>query len=162
MNERNVINGTLASYLAWAADFISPMRWFLLAALALVLADLKFGIDAARHRGETIRKSRAIRRSINKVIDYICWILVATSFGQAFGTPFGIPVLPAIVLLVVYGCEINSCFNNYFEAHGSRLRINIFKWLKGKSDIIVPDETEEKREGDDSPHHDPKDRAGAR
>lgn len=151
MNERNVINGTLASYLAWAADFVSPIRWFLLAALALVLADLKFGIDAARHRGEVIRKSRAVRRSINKVIDYLCWILVATSFGQAFGTPFGIPVLPAVVLLVVYGCEINSCFNNYFEAHDSRMRINIFKWFKGKNDIIVPDEPTGKQGGDEEP-----------
>lgn len=153
MNERNVINGTLASYLAWAADLVSPIRWFLLAALALVLADLKFGIDAARHRGEVIRKSRAVRRSINKIIDYICWILVATSFGQAFGTPFGIPVLPAIVLLVVYGCEINSCFNNYFEAHGSRLRINIFKWFKGKSDIIAPDEGDDKPDDTPRPPH---------
>lgn len=151
MNERNVINGTLASYLAWAADLVSPIRWFLLAALALVLADLKFGIDAARHRGEVIRKSRAVRRSINKVIDYLCWILVATSFGQAFGTPFGIPVLPAVVLLVVYGCEINSCFNNYFEAHGSRMRINIFKWFKSKNDIIVPDEPTGKQGGDEEP-----------
>lgn len=151
MNERNVINGTLASYLAWAADMVSPIRWFLLAALALVLADLKFGIDAARYRGEVIRKSRAVRRSINKVIDYICWILVATSFGQAFGTPFGIPVLPAIVLLVVYGCEINSCFNNYFEAHGSRMRINIFKWFKSKNGIIVPDEPTGKQGGDEEP-----------
>ena len=109
---------------------------------ALVLADLKFGIEAARHRGETIRKSRAIRRSANKIIDYLCWILVATSFGEAFGTPFGIPILPALVLLVVYGCEINSCFNNYFEARGSKLRINIFKWLKNKSDIMVPSDDE--------------------
>ena len=131
MDERNLINGSLVSYLSWAADFISPIRWFLLAAFALVLADLKFGIEAARHRGETIRKSRAIRRSANKIIDYLCWILVATSFGEAFGTP-----------LVVYGCEINSCFNNYFEARGSKLRINIFKWLKNKSDIMVPSDDE--------------------
>jgi hypothetical protein len=89
-----------------------------------------------------ISKSRAIRRSANKIIDYLCWILVATSFGEAFGTPFGIPILPALVLLVVYGCEINSCFNNYFEARGSKLRINIFKWLKNKSDIMVPSDDE--------------------
>ena len=132
MDERNLINGSLVSYLSWAADFISPIRWFLLAAFALDLADL----------GETIRKSRAIRRSANKIIDYLCWILVATSFGEAFGTPFGIPILPALVLLVVYGCEINSCFNNYFEARGSKLRINIFKWLKNKSDIMVPSDDE--------------------
>ena len=46
MDERNLINGSLVSYLSWAADFISPIRWFLLAAFALVLADLKFGIEA--------------------------------------------------------------------------------------------------------------------
>ena len=135
-------NAISSTALSWAADFISPIRWFLLAAFALVLADLKFGIEAARHKGETIRKSRAIRRSANKIIDYLCWILVATSFGEAFGTPFGIPILPALVLLVVYGCEINSCFNNYFEARGSKLRINIFKWLKNKSDIMVPSDDE--------------------
>ena len=58
------------------------------------------------------------------------------------GAPFGIPILPALVLLVVYGCEINSCFNNYFEARGSKLRINIFKWLKNKSDIMLPSDDE--------------------
>lgn len=31
MDERNLINGSLVSYLSWAADFISPIRWFLLA-----------------------------------------------------------------------------------------------------------------------------------
>ncbi len=143
MNERNLLNGSLASYLAWATDFIYPMRWFLIAAFALTLADLKFGIDASRHRGEPIRKSRAVRRTFNKIIDYLCWILVATSFGEAFGTPFGIPILPALVLLVVYGCEINSCFNNYFESHGSRFRIDIFKWLRHRIEIIEPEEGKE-------------------
>ncbi len=144
MTERNLLNGTITSYLAWATDFISPIRWFLIAAFALTFADLKFGIDAARHRGEPIRKSRAVRRTFNKIIDYLCWILVATSFGEAFGTPFGIPILPALVLLVVYGCEINSCFNNYFEAHGSRFRVDIFKWLRRRTDIIEPTDQEEK------------------
>ena len=139
----NAISSTARSCrISLRPPILSPIRWFLLAAFALVLADLKFGIEAARHRGETIRKSRAIRRSANKIIDYLCWILVATSFGEAFGTPFGIPILPALVLLVVYGCEINSCFNNYFEARGSKLRINIFKWLKNKSDIMVPSDDE--------------------
>ncbi len=145
MNERNLLNGPLASYLVWATDFITPMRWFLIAAFALTFADLKFGIDAARHRGDPIRKSRAVRRTFNKIIDYLCWILVATSFGEAFGTPFGIPILPALVLLVVYGCEINSCFNNYFEAHGSRFRIDIFKWLRRRVEIIEPEKEEDEK-----------------
>ena len=61
-----------------------------------------------------------------------------------FGEPFGLPILPALVLLVVYGCEINSCFNNYFEARGSKLRINIFKLFKDKSgDVIEPENRDE-------------------
>ena len=125
MQERNVISGMLASWLTSFIEFVEPVKWF---------------IEASKKRGETIRRSRAIRRTVNKMIDYICWILVATSFGAAFGQPFGIPILPAIVLFVIYGCEINSCFNNYFEAHGKKLRINVFKWARSKSDIIEPEE----------------------
>lgn len=139
MQERNVISGMLASWLTSFIEFVEPVKWFIVAALCLIIADFKFGIEASKKRGETIRKSRAIRRTVNKMIDYICWILVATSFGAAFGQPFGIPILPAVVLFVIYGCEINSCFNNYFESRGSKFRINIFKWFKNKSDIIEPE-----------------------
>lgn len=144
MQERNILSGMLSSWLTIFIESIEPVKWFLLAALSLILADAKFGIEAARKRGERIRKSRAIRRTINKMIDYICWILVANSVGAAFGTPIGIPIIPAIVLFVIYGCEINSCFNNYFEARGSKFRINIFKWVKSKIPILEP---EEKKEG---------------
>lgn len=143
MQERNILSGMLASWLTIFIESIEPVKWFLLAALCLILADAKFGIEAARKRGERIRKSRAIRRTINKMIDYICWILVANSVGAAFGTPFGIPIIPAIVLFVIYGCEINSCFNNYFEARGSKFRINIFKWVRSKIPILEPEEKKE-------------------
>lgn len=140
MQERNVLSGMLASWLTSFIEIVEPVKWFLLAALCLIIADAKFGIEAAKRRGEHIRRSRAIRRTVNKLIDYICWILVASSIGAAFGQPFGIPILPAIVLFVIYGCEINSCFNNYFEARGTKLRINIFKWIKSKAPIIEPEE----------------------
>ena len=118
----------LASWLTSFIEIVEPVKWFLLAALCLIVAD------------EHIRRSRAIRRTVNKLIDYICWILVASSVGAAFGQPFGIPIIPAIVLFVIYGCEINSCFNNYFEARGTKLRINIFKWVKSKAPIIELEE----------------------
>lgn len=143
MQERNVLAGMLATWLTAFVEAVEPVKWFLLAALCLIIADAKFGVEASRNRGEKIRKSRAIRRTINKMIDYICWILVANSVGAAFGTPFGIPIIPAIVLFVIYGCEINSCFNNYFEARGSKFRINIFKWVKSKIPILEPEEKKE-------------------
>lgn len=146
MQERNILSGMLASWLTIFIESIEPVKWFLIAALCLILGDAKFGVEAAKKRGERIRKSRAIRRTINKMIDYICWILVANSVGAAFGTPFGIPIIPAIVLFVIYGCEINSCFNNYFEARGSKFRINIFKWVKAKVPILEPEEKKESQD----------------
>ena len=144
MDERNVINGMMAVVLSEFMDFLYPLRFFLLAAVVLILVDLRFGIEAAKARGEKIRKSRAGRRTINKMVDYLCWILLAGALDKAFGIPFEFPLLPAVVLLAVYGFEINSCYGNYFEAHGKKIKVNVFKLFAKKADII---EVEENKDG---------------
>lgn len=136
MDERNVIGGFVMAIMSNLFDFMEPLKWFLLLGFILIMVDLRFGIMAAKTRGEVVRPSRAIRRTANKIIDYLCWILVAGAMGKAFGIPFDVPVLPSIVLLVVYGCEINSCYGNFFEAHGKKIKINIFKLFAKKVDII--------------------------
>ena len=141
MDERNVIGGFMAAIMGNLLDFMEPLKWFLLLGFVLIMADLRFGLLAAKVRGEKSRTSRAIRRTANKMIDYLCWIFVAGAMGKAFGMPFNVPILPAIVLLVIYGCEVNSCYGNYFEAHGKKIKINIFKFFAKKADIIeVKDE----------------------
>lgn len=136
MEERNIISAVTAAAVSGFLDFIEPLKWFMLAAVIIVLADLRFGIRAARYRGENIRFSRAGRRTLNKMVDYICWIFIAGAFGKAFGVPFDVPVLPALVLLVIFGFEINSCYCNYFEVKGKKVKIDIFKWFAKKTDII--------------------------
>ena len=79
-----------------------------------------------------------------KMVDYLCWILLAGAIGKTFGEPFDIPLLPSIVLLVIYGFEINSCYGNYFEAHGRHVKVDIFKFFRRKSDIIDIEEKTEK------------------
>lgn len=141
MNERNVTSFTAVTILI---DFFEPLKWVLLFAALIVFVDLRFGIRAARVRGETIRTSRAVRRTINKIVDYVCWILLAGVMGEAFGEPFGIPILPLIVLLVVFGCEINSCFSNYFESRGQKMKVDIFRLFAKKTDIIEPEDINNK------------------
>lgn len=137
MQERNITSfGTLAML----GEFFEPLRWVVVLALVLVMVDLRWGIRAAKARGEVIRTSRAIRRTINKIVDYTCWILLAGVLGEAFGDPFGVPLLPLIVMLVIFGCEINSCFSNYFESRGRKLKINIFKLFRSKIEILEPTE----------------------
>lgn len=140
MEERNTISAMTATLMSEFMNFMAPLKWFMLLALILILVDLRFGIAAARHRGEKIRFSRAGRRTLNKMVDYLCWILLAGAIGKAFGVPFDLPVLPAVVLLVIYGFEINSCYGNYFEAHGKQVKVDIFKFFRKKTNIIEVEE----------------------
>lgn len=149
MQERNIINGATAASLAALLNFYDKLVPFLLLGIVLIIVDSRFGVRAARKRGEPIRTSRKWRRAINKLVDYICWVTLAGLFGHAYGQILGIPVLAALIMLIIYGIEISSCFNNYFEAKGIKKKINIFK-LFGRSEVEnciedVPDEKEGKR-----------------
>lgn len=130
-------------------DFYNNLIPFILLAIVLIIVDSRFGIAAARKRGETIRTSRKWRRAINKLVDYVCWVTLAGLFGQTFGTILGIPVLSGLLLLIVYGVEISSCFNNYFEYKGIKKKVNIFK-LFNRSDVenCIEDVEDTKKEGE--------------
>lgn len=148
MQERNIVNGATAAIVAPLLDFYNRLIPFLLLAIVLIIVDSRFGIAAARKRGEEIRTSRKWRRAINKLVDYICWVTLAGMFGEVYATILGIPILAALVLLIVYGIEISSCFNNYFTAKGIKKKVNIFK-LFGRSEVEnciedVPDKKEGK------------------
>jgi len=150
MQERNIINGTTAAMVAPLLEFYNRLIPFLLLAIVLIIVDSRFGVAAARKRGEPIRTSRKWRRAINKLVDYICWVTLAGMFGEAFGEILGIPILSALILLIVYGIEISSCFNNYFEAKGIKKKVNIFK-LFNRPEVEnciedVPDKEKEVKE----------------
>lgn len=148
IQERNIINGATAAMVAPLLDFYNNLLPFLLLAIVLIVVDSRFGIAAARKRGETIRTSRKWRRAINKLVDYICWVTLAGMFGQTFGEILGIPILSALLLLIVYGIEISSCFNNYFEAKGIKKKINIFKLFnRPEAENCIEDIPDTKEEG---------------
>lgn len=134
MQERNIISGAMATVISPFVEFYQALAPFLILALVLIVADTRFGVEASIKRGETFRPSRMMRRAINKLVDYICWITLAGVVGDAFGSVLGIPVLSALILLVVYGIELTSCFNNYFEFKGINKQINIWK-LFGKKEL---------------------------
>ena len=147
LQERNIINGATTTLLAPLLEFYSKLTPFLLLAIALIIVDCRFGIAAARKRGEKIRPSRKWRRSINKLVDYVCWVTLAGLFGNAYGEILGIPILSALFLLIVYGVEISSCFNNYFEYKGIKKRINIFKLFnRPEVENCIEDIPDEKKE----------------
>lgn len=146
MQERNIINGVMASAIMPLLDFYENLLPYIVLAIALIFVDSVFGIKASRKRGETIRPSRKWRRAINKLVDYVCWITLAGVFGQAYGSVLDIPALAALMLLVVYGIELTSIFNNYFEYKGINKKINVYKLLR-RPDIAaaIEDTVDEKQ-----------------
>ena len=129
MQERNVISGAMATVFSSFVEGWESIIIWLTVAFVLILADLRFGIIAAKKRGENIRGSRVIRRTVNKMVDYICWISIAWVLGSSFGKIFNIPLLVAIVMLVVCSIEISSIFDNYFEYKGLSKRFNVWKFF---------------------------------
>ena len=129
MQERNVIGSVSAAAIAPICDFYEKLLPFLALAFVLIVVDSRFGVLAAIKRGETIRPSRKWRRAINKMVDYVCWVTLAGLMGETFGTSFHIPLLSMIMLVIVYGVELTSIFNNYFEYKGAHIHIDIWKFL---------------------------------
>lgn len=141
MQDRNIIAAATSMSLMPFIEFYEALTPYIILAIVLILADSRFGVEAAQKRGETIRQSRKWRRAINKLVDYICWISLAGVFSNAYSDVLGIPALSGVVLLIVYAIEITSCFNNYFEFKGIKLRLSfnaIFReWFKKVSDTDV-------------------------
>lgn len=129
MQDRNVIGGATAAFISPFVDFYQNLIPFLILAILLIFVDSRFGIKASEKRGEKIRTSRMWRRAINKLVDYICWITLSGMIGQTFGLQFHIPLLSVIMLCIIYGIELTSIFNNYFEYKGIAKKFNAVKFF---------------------------------
>lgn len=155
MQERNIIGGVTASVLSPFIEGWQQMLWFLVLAIILILGDLRFGIAAAKKRGERIRPSRAVRRSINKLVDYICWLSIATVVGINFGTVFNVPLLSVIIMAIVCLIELSSIIDNYLEYKGIKKKVNLIKLIAHIfrrpeiEDVLESTEKTEQKQEDD-------------
>lgn len=153
MEEKTLICSTTAAVLSPFVDGWEKLTGWLIVALVLILADLNFGIKAARFRGEVIRRSKAVRRSIGKLVDYICWIAIAWVIGPTISSPLNIPLLPLLIMILVYVIEAQSIVDNYLEYKGIKKRLNLAKlftiWAK-KPELTdaIEDKDEETKQKD--------------
>lgn len=114
-------------------DILYDIRWWLILALVLIIADLWFGIRVAKQKGVEIRRSTAGRRTLNKFIDYVLYIVVGTSIGMAIGQPYGFnPMIVSCTLLALcYAFEVDSIYGHICQLHGFDKKFSIWKaiWL---------------------------------
>lgn len=110
---------------------IFNLRWMILLAFVLILSDFWFGISVSRMQGIEVRKSKAGRRTLNKVIDYLCYVLLGAVIGKAIGDPYGLnPITVSITIMILCYCfEIDSIYNHICELHGVKKRYSIWTIL---------------------------------
>lgn len=140
MNDtNNLLSATVAAWGMALSEFYSHLAPWLLLGAVIVFVDLRFGVLAARKRKEDIRPSRMLRRTINKMVDYLCWITLAEVCSRTFDITLGLPVVTLAIVFLIYGIELNSCVNNYLEYKGVKKKWNFFK-LVGKEDLLEDDD----------------------
>ena len=124
------------------------LRYMIILSVVLILADFWWGhsetmkhYHEAEEAGDTVlmekfkwHKSRAIRRTANKTVDYVTYLLVGAFFGLAITEPmgWGDHIYAAIVGLGV-GClaEIASIVGHYcYVKFGIEIKVvDVWKWI---------------------------------
>lgn len=112
---------------------IYDLRWLVLLSISLIIADFWYGMSEARMKKEVVRLSKAWRRTANKVVDYICLVLVAGILGVAIGEPLGVGhvQVAAVVMLLCIVFELNSIYGHICALNGVKPRMDIWRLLAG-------------------------------
>lgn len=66
------------------------------------------------------RTSRAVRRTVNKLIDYYVWLIVGMGIGMAILEPIGVNHIfgGVVATTIAVVCEAKSFFGHFFYLHG--------------------------------------------
>lgn len=128
---RSLFKTSMIGLFGECTQIIYDLRWMIVLAIILILSDLWFGVSASRIQGIVIRKSRAGRRTLNKLVDYICYILLGAVIGKAIGEPYGVdPIGVSITIMVLCYCfEVDSIYGHICEIHGIKKRYSIWRIL---------------------------------
>lgn len=120
---------------------IYDLRWAVLLCSALIVADLWLGCRSASAEGKEVRKSRAIRRTANKFVDYLMYMLVAAMIGmvvEQIGWWSHTNVALCGILLGCF-CEIESILGHWARLHGFTFSIRkvILRFISTKSKDVA-------------------------
>lgn len=115
-----------------AMTALYDLRWMLVFIVVLIVADFWFGVSESLFRHEKFRFSRAGRRTCNKAVDYLTYLLLGCLLGMAIFEPLGwaTHVTTAAVGLGL-GClwEIDSIVGHVCALHGVTNKFSVKRLL---------------------------------
>lgn len=119
-------------------QMIVDSRWILIAVVLCCLLDFRLGCkESGLHRTEAekegnkvmtefykFHRSRAVRRSANKFIDYVLLMLVFEAIGAAFLPYVGLRYIYGAWAggLIACGCELSSAGGHFLYIHGIKVK----------------------------------------
>lgn len=134
------------------------LRWMLVLIVVLIIADLWFGISESVKTKIDIRLSRAGRRTCNKLVDYLTYLLIGVVLGLAIFEPLGIAThtTTAAVGLGVGGLwEMDSIIGHVCVLHDMSPRFTLRNFIisiikrKNKDVADVIEDLVKKKETDE-------------
>lgn len=107
---------------------IYDLRWMIVLIVVLIVADFWFGLSESLFKHEEFRFSRAGRRTCNKLVDYLTYLLLGAVIGLAIFEPLNITthtVTAAIGLGL--GClwEVDSIVGHICALHGVKSKFSV-------------------------------------
>lgn len=148
-----VVLGTMGGE---ALSALFDLRWMLVLIVVLIVADFWFGVSESLHKHEHFRFSRAGRRTCNKAVDYITYLILGSVLGLAIFEPLGWATHTTTAAIGLgFGCvwEVDSIVGHVCELHGVKNKFSVKRLIIAiikKKDANVGEAVEEVLEGDDT------------
>lgn len=150
---RAVVVGTMG---VEAMTALYDLRWMLVLIVVLIVADFWFGVSESLHKHEQFRFSRAGRRTCNKAVDYVTYLILGSVIGLAIFEPLGWATHTTTAAIGLgFGCvwEVDSIVGHVCELHGVKNKFSVKRLIIAiikKKDADVGEAVEEVLEGDDT------------
>lgn len=133
------VTGTFAALApAFIQESLSHMVPWLIASAAVIFCDLAFGVRKSMMMGEDIRFSKAVRRTLGKMVTYFAFVCMVCMVEVATDSGYGIDKWSCLFVCFIEFCSIVS---NILKPKGYTFNVRkLFAVLAGK---VLKEEKEE-------------------
>lgn len=124
-----IVVGTMSTE---ALTALFDLRWMLVLIVVLIIADFWFGLSESFYRHEHFRISRAGRRTCNKLVDYITYLILGSVLGLAIFEPLGWAThVTTAAIGLGFGCvwEVDSIVGHVCALHGVKNRFSVKRFI---------------------------------
>ena len=124
MMKDSITQGVSSGFAALATAFIqeslSHMVPWLIVSCAVIVCDLCFGVRKSMLMKEEVRVSRAVRRTMGKMVTYFSFVCMVCMINVAAGNDYAID---RWACLLVCGIEFLSIISNILKPKGYNLNV---------------------------------------